>query len=420
MAEVHPFRGIRYRLERPDDAGQVVAPPYDVINPTQREELEARDPRNIVRLELPRDEPGDQSGTTRYAAAATRFRHWLETGVLARDNDACLYVYGQRYQRDADGPVQERLGLLGALKVEPYEAGVVLPHEQTFPKHKEDRFRLLCAAEAQFSPIFGLYSATGQPVRATIETQVQREPDATAVDPEGVEHRLWAVSDAEFAGWVAELFAGKQVFIADGHHRYETALRYRDARRAAGAAPEQAAFDYVMTFLVEMDDPGLVLLPTHRLVRKGIPEPAELRSKLEPHFHIEEIRVAQADELQHHQIGVVLPGGTTWRLTLRDPGALARLDQEHSDAWRDLDVVVLHRLLFAEVLHLDESEIVYTRDPQEARDGAVSGEFAASFVLPFPQVEELKLVAGAGDKMPQKSTYFWPKAISGLVIYEES
>jgi uncharacterized protein (DUF1015 family) len=306
---------------------------------------------------------------------------------------------------------------MGALKVEPYEAGVVLPHEQTFPKHKEDRFRLLSTAEAQFSPIFGLYSAPECEVRAGLARVAAGPPAAVAVDHEGVEHRLWPVSDPEFLQWAAGVFEGRQVFIADGHHRYETALRYRD-HRLAGAA--SGAFDYVMTFLVEMDDPGLVLLPTHRLVRSGVPEATELRRLLERYFRIESTSLDEADALEHHQIGVVLPGGEAWRLTLADERALARLDNEHSDAWRDLDVVLLHRLVFQELLRLDEHEqIVYTRDPKEARTGVTDGEFAASFLLPYPRVEELKQVAGAGDKMPEKSTYFWPKAVSGLVIYPE-
>jgi len=418
MAEVRPFQGVRYRLERPEQAEAVIAPPYDVISPAGADQLHERDPRNVIRLELPRDQPGDSDAENRYTRAAAQYRQWVESGVLARDEQPCLYVYGQRYT--VEGGQQERLGLLGALKVEPYEAGVVLPHEQTFPKHKEDRFRLRIASRAQFSPIFGLYSAPDAGVRAALDRWAAGDPVAVAVDPEGVEHRLWPVDDAEFASWAAGVFEGRQVFIADGHHRYETALRYRDARRAEAPDAPLSSFDYVMTFLVEMEDPGLVLLPTHRLVKGGVPVPEELRRKLEAFFRVEETTLEAVDALEHHQIGVVLPGGAAWRLTLTDAGALDRLDQEHSAAWRDLDVVLLHRLVFQELLGITEhGDIVYTRDPAEARDRAASAEFAACFVLPFPKVDELKAVAGAGDKMPEKSTYFWPKAITGLVIYGE-
>jgi uncharacterized protein (DUF1015 family) len=425
MAEVRAFRGIRYRMEVPEEAGAAIAPPYDVIAPDEQETLLARSPHNVVRLELPRDEPGDDTGNNRYTRAARLFQEWLASGVLDQDPQPCLYVYGQRYEAP-DGE-QERLGLIGALKVEPFEAGVVLPHEQTFLKHKEDRYRLLTAARAQFSPIFGLYSAPETDVRERLARVAGGTPAALAVDREGVMHRLWPVSDPDFIRWIEEVFAGKQVFIADGHHRYETALRYRDERRggaAGGAAstheslPE--AYDYVMTFLVEMDDPGLVLLPTHRLVRGGLPEPEELRRKLEQCFQVQEVPLADADTLRHHQLGVVLPDGGAWRLTLADRSALERLDGGHGPAWRDLDVVLLHHLVFREILGIGkEGEIVYTRDPGEARSRVLGGEFRASFLLPPPRVDELKAVAGAGDRMPEKSTYFWPKAVTGLVIYGE-
>lgn len=417
MAEVRPFQGIRYRLERPEQATEVIAPPYDVISPAQQQALYERHPHNIIRLELPQDEPGDDDARNRYTRAADLYRQWREQGALLQDDEPCLYVYGQRYE--VEGGTQERLGLLGALKVEPYEAGVVLPHEQTFPKHKEDRFRLLCAAEAQFSPIFGLYSAPGKDVRDRLAQVAAGEPSAVALDHEGVEHRLWPVNDPEFAAWAASVFQGRQVFIADGHHRYETSLRYKEHRRGQDPRAPFSAFDQVMIFLVEMDDPGLVLLPTHRLV-KSLPAWETLKPELERTFRIEPATLENVDDLVHHQIGVVLQDGSAWKLTLADADAVNRLDQDHSAAWRDLDVVLLHRLVFQELLGITEhGEIVYTRDPAEARSRVTSGEFAASFLLPFPQVQELKDVAGAGDKMPEKSTYFWPKAVSGLVVYPE-
>lgn len=417
MAELRPFRGIRYHLERPEAAAEVIAPPYDVISPVQQAALRENSPSNVVRLELPEDHPSDSETENRYTRAAALYREWLAERVLVQEEQPALYLYGQRYETEAG--VQERLGLLGALRVEPFEAGVVLPHEQTFPKHKEDRYRMLLAAGAQFSPIFGLYSAPGEGVRTTLDRAAAGEPVAVARDPEGVEHRLWAVTDPAFAEWAAGVLAEKQVFIADGHHRYETALRYWNERQASGeslGADDPAHF--VMTFLVEMDDPGLVLLPTHRLVRGHLPECQALGTSLSSYFEIDEAPLAEVDRLAHHQIGVVLPGGEAWRLTLRDPRALDRLDKEHSPAWRDLDVAILHRLVFEEILRLKGHEgIVYTRSADEARERAVSGEFAAAFLLPYPKVEELKDVAGAGDRMPEKSTYFWPKAVTGLVLY---
>jgi uncharacterized protein (DUF1015 family) len=416
MAEVKPFRGVRYTLERPEQAADVICPPYDVISPAMQAQLLARSESNVVRLELPIDEPSDDGANNRYTRAAALYRQWQQSGVLAKDDSPSIYLYGQRYF--VDGKPQERLGLLGALKVEPYEAGVVLPHEQTFPKHKEDRYRMLTAAQAQFSPIFGLYSAPEKSVRTELDRWAATPPIAIAPDPEGVEHRLWAIDDPAFARWAAEVFAGRQVFIADGHHRYETALRYRNERRAAAPDAPLAAHDHVMTFLVEMDDPGLVLLPTHRLLR-NLPNPAPGRAMLEKLFQWETTTVDAALNLQHHQIGLLLSDGSAHRLTLRDPKALDAFDTEHSEGWRDLDVAILHRLVLEEGYRLtDTTQITYTRDPQEAVQRVQTGEFAAAFLLPPPRVEELKIVAGAGDRMPEKSTYFWPKAMTGLVIYE--
>jgi len=418
MAEVRAFAGVRYRLQAPDEGSAVIAPPYDVISPEQQAALQARDPRNVIRLELPAGAPADDDSDNRYTRAAALYRRWLGEGVLAREAAPCLYVYGQRYE--VGGRTAERLGVMGALQVEPYEAGVVLPHEQTFPKHKEDRFRLLTAARAQFSPIFGLYSAPGLDVRAELARRAAAPPAVTGFDHEGVEHRLWPVADPAFAEWAAGVFAGRQVFIADGHHRYETAIRYRAARRAAAPEAPLGPADHVMTFLVEMDDPGLVLLPTHRLLRDWVPEGAELLRRLEGPFSVAPVALDGVGELTHHQVGLVLPGGRAFRLTLRDPEALASLAPERSPAWRDLDVAVLHRLVFEHLLGRPGSEgVVYTRDPAEARARAAGGEFAAGFLLPPPRVEELKAVAGAGEKMPEKSTYFWPKAVSGLVIHGE-
>ena len=416
MAEVKPFRGVRYTLDRAEQAADVICPPYDVISPAMQTQLLARSENNVVRLELPVDEASDDASNNRYTRAAALYRQWQRSGVLAKDGQPSLYLYGQRYL--VDGKPQERLGLLGALKVEPYEAGVVLPHEQTFPKHKEDRYRMLTTAHAQFSPIFGLYSAPEKSVRTELDRWAATEPVAVAPDPEGVEHRLWAIDDPSFADWAADVFAGRQVFIADGHHRYETALRNRNERRAAAPDGPLAAHDYVMTFLVEMDDPGLVLLPTHRLLR-SLPSPAPGQALLEKLFEWETMNAESALDLKHHQIGLLLSEGSAQRLTLRDPKALEAFDTEHSAGWRDLDVSILHRLVLQEGYGLtDTTQITYTRDPQEAVQRVRSGEFAAAFLLPPPRVEELKIVAGAGDRMPEKSTYFWPKAMTGLVIYE--
>lgn len=416
MAEVRGFRGVRYRLEAPDEAGPLTCPPYDVISPEQAAALREAHPHNFVRLELPDPGPAETESDNRYTRAAALYREWLARGVLQREQEPALYVYGQRYR--VEGREQERLGLVGALKVEPYEAGVVLPHEQTFPKHKEDRFRLLSAARAQFSPIFGLYSAPGVAVRPRLEQETVAPPAAVARDREGVEHRLWPVANPEFAAWASRLFAERTVYIADGHHRYETALRYAETRRREDPSAPLSWFDQVMIFLVEMSDPGLVLLPTHRLLKGPLPSGEVLAERLAPAFQVRRVSPEQAADVGHHQLGLVHSDGSAFVLTLSDPRRMEQAAPERSAAWRDLDVAILHRLVMGELLGLPD-EASYTRDAREAVRRTLSGEFAAAFLMPPPQVAELEAVVAAGEKMPQKSTFFWPKAISGLVVHGE-
>lgn len=363
----------------------------------------------MVHLELPRPEEGDAIGDTCYQRAAELFAEWKRAGVLQQEDGPRLYLYGQRY-RTEEGEA-ERLGVLAALLAEPYETGSVRPHEQTFPKHKEDRYRLLTAAGAQFSPIFGLYSAPQAGIRRRLEEVAAAEPLAAAQDAEGVEHRLWEVADPEFHRWFHDLLAGRQVYIADGHHRYETALRRREQARTDEGA------DYVMTFLVEMEDPGLVLLPTHRVLTAA-PD-LDIRHELfEPYFEVRELAEGERPVLHHHEMELLRDGRPSLHLRLRSPGALGQFDSSHSDAWRDLDVAVLHRLVLQELLGLgEEAGILYTRDEEEARELIAQGHYPAAFLLPHPQVDELKAVAAAGDLMPHKSTFFWPKAVSGMVIY---
>jgi uncharacterized protein (DUF1015 family) len=407
MAEITAFRGVRFAMEHAQEAAELVCPPYDVIGEEERCRLEARHPHNIVRLELPRPTAGDTSGHGRYVAAASLYRHWLAEGVLRIERSPCLYVYGQRYGT-GEG-TRERLGVLAALKVEPFEARVVLPHKQTFSSHKEDRYRLLSAASAQFSPIFGLYSAPGSAVRVDLEARCAAPPAAAAMDTEGVEHRLWAIDDPAFHRRMAAALAGHQIFIADGHHRYETALRLRTERGSGTPA------DYVMTFLVEMEDPGLVVLPTHRLLSGPLALP-EAKRRLQAAFDAERVDAEDVDRLRRGQLGLLAASGEALRLTLRDAQVMGTLDAEHSAAWRNLDVVVLHRLALGQLLQY-RGEIAYTRDADEARRRTLSGEFSTAWFVPAPSVQDLRAVAGAGERMPEKSTYFWPKAITGLVVY---
>ena len=416
MADVAAFRGVRYPAAPGSDISGALCPPYDVISPAQQQALLQQDPQNVVRLELPLSEPGD-SGDARYGRAAETYRAWLNGGTLQRDAEPALYVYGQDF-RLPDGTALRRLGVIAALGLEQYGSGKVLPHEETFPKHKEDRFRLLSTAQAQFSPIFGLYPG-GEGVRAQLEAAATGTPALDATDPEGVRHLLWPVTDSALQETLRSRLEAATVYIADGHHRYETALRHQAERRAEMPDAPPSWFDRVMIYLVDIDDPGLVCLPTHRLVRGiGVPQLPALRERLERYFTVEE--TAPDAPLAHHQLGLLLPPAQrAWRLTLREPEVMAEVAPSRSAAWRDLDVSILHGLVLGRVLPLDDgSEIAYTRDFGEAIGGVVGGEYQLAFLMPSPTVDEVRAVSAAGEKMPHKSTFFWPKVITGLVIYD--
>jgi uncharacterized protein (DUF1015 family) len=420
MAEVRGFQGWRYGaaaglLER------LIAPPYDIITPAQAAVLRARSPENVVHLELPEGPEDPAAPDSRYARAAGRFRSWREAGVLVQETAPALYPYAQEFQLPggAGGSPLRRLGVLGAVRLEPYETGGVRPHEQTFPKHREDRFQLLTAAGAQFSPIMAIFPTEGVDAGAGLAAAAGGPPAASARDDDGVLHSLWVNPDPAFARWFGELLAARPLFIADGHHRYETALRYQAARRAAGDGP--GWYDFIMVHLLAMEDPGLALLPTHRLVR-GLPaeSPGEIRQALLASGHFS-LRDAPADPGSLPEAGVirlVTAGPAAVDLVPAGPNPLAALAPERPASWLELEAVLLHRLILERLLRAGPGlAVTYTRDAGEAVRGAASGEWPAAFLLPPPRIEQLRAVALAGELMPEKTTYFWPKAWAGLVIH---
>ncbi|MBI3911570.1 MAG: DUF1015 domain-containing protein [Armatimonadetes bacterium] len=401
MAEVRGFRGVRYAREPGADLSSLVSPPYDVVSPDLQRALAARDPHNVILLELPLPDNDP------YATAARTFAAWKQNGTLARDVAPTVYVYGQEFC-DAAGRERRRLGVLVALRLTPYETGVVLPHEQTFPQHKEDRFRLISAAEAQFSPIFGIYDAHGAP-RAWLKTFTSAAPAVQAAY-EDVCHSLWAIPEAEAADWLTVTFADRQITIADGHHRYETALRYQQERRqhAPGAPPSW--FDYVMIYLVEMGDPGLACEPTHRLVTAPpLPPLSEVERRLRDVFEVRPLPAPPAT-LSPGEIGLLMPEAAA---VIRARQQLRRLPEG------SLEVVTLHQDVFPRLYGPEAPlKLSYTHTLAEAQACMASGSCQAAYLLPPPRLEDLRAMARAGLKMPPKSTYFWPKAIAGLVIYD--
>jgi uncharacterized protein (DUF1015 family) len=431
MAEVRAFRGLRYAPEAVGDPGKATCPPYDVMDAEAQRAFHEQSLYNAVRLELGHDAEGDTTDDNRYTRAAATLAAWRSAGVLRRDDAPCLYRYSQTF-REASGGERTRTGLLTLLRLEEFESGVVLPHEETFPHHKEDRYRLLSACRAQISPIFGLFRSSDPALHARLREpsgEGDRAPTLDFQDEESVRHRVWPLADrALHAAYAADLRAC-QVFIADGHHRYETALRYRAECRRETPGASGAWFEYVMILLVEMGDPGLVVYPTHRILEGHAIDGERALARLRESFAVEPVPLPDAAEeavavieraVRRHTLALVLPRGREAALlTLRDPAAMERVGGEHSVAWRDLDVSILHRLALPAVrtAAAGELSVRYTRDAAEALQAARMG--AAAFLMESATVDDLRAVSSSGERMPEKSTYFFPKARTGLVFYDE-
>lgn len=432
MAEIRPFRALRF-TETAGAAEEVVCPPYDIISEEQRLAYLKRNPHNIIRLELPRE------GTDPYAQAGTVLRDWLAQGVLAQDEQPALYIYEIEYDLDGLSDIggmysgtHSVYGLIAQVRLEEFEKGIVLPHEWTLSKAKEDRLNLMKATGCNFSDVYCLYdddgseSETGD-ILALIMRQEQ--PITVLTDEAGLTHRLWALTDEALIRTIQARFADTKLYIADGHHRYETAINYRNWLREQGTPAGDS--EYIMMMLVEMSHPGLTVFPTHRLLR-DLPgfSPAAVIDACKTDFRVEEglplsvldERLEQAYRDGEKAFGFYAGGDTATVLTLKDPSIMDTLLPDLSAASRGLDVTVLHTLILERVLGIDKENmakqinLTYTRSRAEALSGVESGAFQAAFLLNPTRVSEIRDVAAAGEKMPQKSTYFYPKLITGLTV----
>jgi uncharacterized protein (DUF1015 family) len=419
MAGIKAFRALRF-TGKAGKLGELCCPPYDIISEGERKAYLERNPHNIIRLELPRE------GADPYAAAGETFKEWLSGGILACDDQPGLYIYEEEFT--ALGQRRRVKGLVCRVKLEPFERGIVLPHEETLSKAKTDRLNLMKATGANFSSIYSLYFDESGSILAQIEALSSGEPDSHFETADGIVHRLWCVYDEAAAAGLEAAFAEKKLYIADGHHRYETALNYRNYRKEQGADTEESHdSDFVMMTLVNMEHEGLVVFPTHRIVRGLDPfDPEALLSGCKRYFEVSQPKDAEAELLRLAAEGkkafACYEGGCTHLLVLKDAGVMGELLPKGSPAYRQLDVNILHTLILERLLGIDkenmanQKNLTYTRDPAEAIAAVDSGEANCAFLINATRVDEIAAVAGAGEKMPQKSTYFYPKLITGHVM----
>jgi uncharacterized protein (DUF1015 family) len=432
VPDIRPFRALRFDPSSVGDLGLVVAPPYDVIDPEERRRLVARHPANVVRLDLPAEEVGD-APDDRYRRAARTLAGWRSDGTLRKDPHPSLYVYEQTYRVPGTDVERTQRGFFARLRLEPYGTdGGVLPHERTLSAPKEDRYKLLRATGVNTSPVVGLYDDAARSVPGLLGEVTARAAGVDLTD-DGVRHRLWAITadgtgrDGEIAGGLMVAAARGPVTIADGHHRYETALRYRDERRMTRSCEEDPAFDYLLMLFLEATEP-LTVLPTHRLVRGAGQAASGLLERVGELFDVEP--VSSADELVAETRARALESGGKGRFGLwtRDGGARltarrAALRPElppGGDALRHLDVTVLgaalERLVGLDAEAVAGGAVGYTKSADEAVAAVETGDADAAFLLEPTPVASIEAVARDGDVMPQKSTYFYPKALTGLVI----
>ena len=421
MAEIKPFGALRF-TEKAGEISELCCPPYDIISEGQRLDYIAKNEHNIIRLELPRE------GENPYATAADVLKLWESEGAIACDDKDGVYIYEEKFS--VEGVNYAFKGIICRVKIEEFSKGVVLPHEETLSKAKQDRFNLFDATMCNFSQIYSLYKDEKGDTAALISALSSGKADQSFTDADGVTHSLWAVYDADAISSLVAQFAHRKLYIADGHHRYETSLNFRNHLRETGRAAIGDACDYVMMMLVDLDDDGLVVFPTHRIIRDlNAFSAAEVIEKCGDYFDIEalnsvdDIKPALDKKYADGKKAVVMfDGEKSTLMTLKSLKPLEDMYPNASESLRGLDVTVLHSLILERVMGIDKENmanqinLTYTRDQQEALDKVNNGKANCCFIMNPTRVSEISAVALAGEKMPQKSTYFYPKLITGLVM----
>jgi uncharacterized protein (DUF1015 family) len=437
MATIAPFRGFTYNETVAGGINDLVCPPYDIISPAEQQELYRKSPHNIIRLEFGLASPGDTDADNRYTRAAALLDEWLKKGVLRQGKEPAFYIYEMEYKTGSR--VRKLRGLIGMVRIEDYDSGIVKPHETTLSGPKTDRLNLLRACKAGFSQIFSLISDPAGAVAGVLGAVTDR-PDMEVKDSGGVVHRVWTMTDKAGIDAIVRHIADQPIYIADGHHRYDTALNYRNERRtAAGSFTGSEGFNYVPMFLARIEDPGLTVLPAHRALFNltGF-DPKRFEEDLNRYFNIERIdftkksepadrrtvletMAARADHA--HVFGMRVKGEHSYYLlTLRNEEDMDAVISGRSAAYRHLDVSILHHLVIDRLLEIKMEthklglNIEYIKDANDAVNRVAEGSVEIIFLMNPTKVTEVRDVAAVGERMPQKATYFYPKLLSGLVV----
>ena len=433
MVEVIPFKGITYNKEIIENLDKVMSPPYDIISEKMQTELYEKHPLNFVRLILGKQKPDDTQKNNRYSRAKKLLDQWIKDSILIESNKPAIFPYKIEYNIFRQKKIMN--GFFVLLKLDPYYK-LIKAHERTLSKPKADRLNLLRACHANLEPIQLLYIDEKDKIRRLIDESLN-EPIINIIGYDGFNHKLWRLNDEGLLSIIQNELKDKILFIADGHHRYQTAIDYaNELKERTGETDENAHFNYRMVILVNMFDEGLSILPTHRLIKKSNLDIDILLKQLNKYFIVEEKKVELSnrnfkkvcrmikDDLKtetEHKFALYIKG-KYYLLTLKNENVMDDFAKDRSKTWRTLDVSILHKIILEHYMNITQDNIEdyvqYTREDEEAVRLVENGQYDLSFLMNATKIDELKAVAEADEHMPQKSTYFLPKMLSGLVVYK--
>ncbi|MFC2011142.1 DUF1015 domain-containing protein [Chloroflexota bacterium] len=432
MAEIRPFRGVHYNQSLLSYWPAVICPPYDIIAPQLQQELYLRSEHNFVRLEFNRELPQDMVTDNKYTRSVATLEQWLKQGVLEVDEAPAIYFHDQYFTYQ--GREYKRRGIVARVRLEEWDKMVVRPHEGTIAESMSDRLSLLWELQANTSPIFALFEDREQRISSLLAAQERRKPLISLRSIDGEGHVVWAITEPEVVNQISSSLANQPLYMADGHHRYESALAYQRERQASSqSVSRDEAFNFVMMELVDYSDPGLIILPPHRLVR-GIPKPIlkELTAKLKVFFEIKELPLSmpdvwkQAEDLltETNKVGLIIFGLAAERLFILRLWDLAAVSQMmpyfHSELYKRLDVSIVDHVILEKLLELssdkEKATLAYSYDRLDAINRVLAQEYQLALLLNPVKAEAIKAIADIGDKMPRKSTYFYPKLPAGLLL----
>ena len=421
MPEIRPFKGLRYNPETAGDMGGIICPPYDIIPPSMQQELYDSSGYNAVRLELPKeDDP--------YGTAAERLVQWMQEGALMQDDEPALYPYFQTYT-DPEGNTYTRKGFFCALRLHEFSEKKVLPHERTLSGPKKDRLNLFKRTRANISSIFGLYADEELQADRVIEEFADNHEPVVDAAFQGVRNRLWKMTDPDIVATVQQVLLDRQVYIADGHHRYETGVNYRNLRAEENPSHTgDEPYNFILIYLANIFDEGLIIFPLHRMVHsleqfspEGLIETLSTNFEVKPLGGREDLKLYLEGESSSHVYGVVTSGGV-WGMRLKNPPATLLGDSVPGPLLQ-LSVVVLHELILQRMLGItpeamrSQANLVYEEDDRKVFDAVENGDIQVGFIVKPTTVQQVRDISQAGEVMPQKSTYFYPKIMTGLVMH---